>query len=105
MNNRYTQPSHKGISTAHQRRTKKPHSKRRKYLREPLPKLDTGWIMDYDVQHMYLGSSGWTFGNGMIWGSPGSGKSQISTMYFSKLRGAWQTNEPKKECDSPFKNA
>ena len=62
--------------------------------------------MDYDAQSMYLGSPGWSFGNGgMIWGSAGSGKSNIAMMYFSKLRGQWQVQEKKKDCDSPFKKA
>lgn len=95
MNNRYTQPSHRGISTAAQRR-KKPKSTRRKYLREPQPTLDTSWLMDYDVQHMYLG--GITYRHSIIWGSAGSGKSNIASMFYSKLQAS---NKGK----SPFKNA
>ena len=97
MKNRYTQPSHKGISTAAQRRKPKVHSRRRKYLREPLPVLDTSWVMDYDVQHMYLGHGGWNWGNSMIWGTAGSGKSNIM-MHFLKSR-----EEVKKDFESPFK--
>jgi len=59
--------------------------------------------MDYDVQHMYL-NGGWSFGNGMIWGSTGSGKSNIGAMYFSKLNG-WTSAAPKKDFESPFKKA
>lgn len=95
MKNRYTEPYHKGISTARQRRKPKVHSRRRKYLREPQVRLDTGWLMDYDVQNMYLG--GWNWGNAMIWGSAGSGKSNLM-MHFLKSR-----EEPKKDFESPFK--
>ena len=60
--------------------------------------------MDYDVQHMYLGG-GLSLGNHYLWGSAGSGKTQIATMYFSKIRGQWQATEAKKDADSPFKKA
>lgn len=104
MKNRYTQPSHKGISTAHQRKNKKPHSTQRKYLREPLPKkLDTGWIMDYGINNLYIG--GLQRNNHYLWSSTSIGKSAITAMYFNKIRGHWQVGEPKKDADSPFKKA
>lgn len=63
-------------------------------LREP--PVQEKWFMDMDVQHMYLGG----LTHGMIWGSTGSGKTQIMTHF---LRGNRHMMEIEKEHKSPFK--
>lgn len=55
--------------------------------------------MDYDINNLYLG--GLSIGNHYMWGSAGSGKSQI----FSKLNGKWRGEDLGKKFNSPFKKA
>lgn len=59
--------------------------------------------MDYDINNLFIG--GLSIGNHYMWGSAGSGKSQISTMYFSKLNGKWRGEYLEKKFNSPFKKA
>lgn len=47
--NKYTQPVHNGISTIRERKAKKkPHKKRRKYLREPTPRVTISYMDETD---------------------------------------------------------